>query len=342
MARGPQLLAVGDTKIPFGLKPVLFMNNGEVSCHTPTGRLDVISLSTYRFVSPEAFLKSSNAVTEQEQGEALNRLYLANMLPELWSMKSVILSRKAWTLVAESALRALDLIFAKRIYREILTDAGMVMTLESIDKCQELNELCGHIATLFKEFDLAQSSFLDSSRPIDALEMRRDLLHWDQALQLATKLAPWEVSKIARQYAQHLEYTGKHADALRPYNKALETAEQFKGSPDERDEHEILSSSGFTRTTLRLGDISRGMSLLDQANDKTLFLDCANILMGLKQYSEAAVVFEKGQFWEKAADAWIRVKNWNRVSGIIGKLRGSDYPKIHMQYAKAREGIFIV
>lgn len=45
-----------------------------------------------------------------------------------------------------------------------------------------------------------------SGEPVAALYMRRDLLQWDQALQLANKLAPNEVPYIAREYAQQLEF----------------------------------------------------------------------------------------------------------------------------------------
>lgn len=37
--------------------------------------------------------------------------------------------------------------------------------------------------------------------------MRRDLLHWDQALQLAKTLASSEIPIISKEYAQQLEFT---------------------------------------------------------------------------------------------------------------------------------------
>ena len=37
--------------------------------------------------------------------------------------------------------------------------------------------------------------------------MRRDLLHWDQALELAKSLAPDQIPFISREYAQQLEFT---------------------------------------------------------------------------------------------------------------------------------------
>lgn len=38
-------------------------------------------------------------------------------------------------------------------------------------------------------------------------QMRRDLLHWDQALELAKNLAPEQIPYISREYAQQLEFT---------------------------------------------------------------------------------------------------------------------------------------
>lgn len=50
--------------------------------------------------------------------------------------------------------------------------------------------------------------YLASSRPIAALEMQRDLLHWEQAMNLAKKLAPDQISSISREYAAQLEFKG--------------------------------------------------------------------------------------------------------------------------------------
>ena len=37
--------------------------------------------------------------------------------------------------------------------------------------------------------------------------MRRDILNWDQALNLAKTLAPEEVPYVSKEYAQQLEFT---------------------------------------------------------------------------------------------------------------------------------------
>ena len=54
---------------------------------------------------------------------------------------------------------------------------------------------------------LLQTFFLMSGTPAAALEMRRDLLQWEMALQLANKLAPEQIPDISREYAHQLEFT---------------------------------------------------------------------------------------------------------------------------------------
>ena len=38
-----------------------------------------------------------------------------------------------------------------------------------------------------QDYDAAQELFLKSTRPVTALEMRKDLKHWDQAMKLVRK-----------------------------------------------------------------------------------------------------------------------------------------------------------
>jgi len=46
---------------------------------------------------------------------------------------------------------------------------------------------------------------LKSSNPIQALEMRQDLLQWNAALDLAKTLAPERIHYISYKYGQQLE-----------------------------------------------------------------------------------------------------------------------------------------
>ena len=56
----------------------------------------------------------------------------------------------------------------------------MVLSLEKIKSIEDKNLLAGNVAMFLEEFSIAQELFLASGHPVAALDMRRDLLHWDQ------------------------------------------------------------------------------------------------------------------------------------------------------------------
>ena len=113
----------------------------------------------------------------------------------------------------------LDVNMAIRVYRQ-LGDAGMVLGLERIKPFEDTNLLAGHILLLFQDYDAAQDLFLASTQPLHALDMRRDLLHWEQALKLAHSLDPSQVPAISCSYAQQLEFKGEYDPALRAFESA--------------------------------------------------------------------------------------------------------------------------
>lgn len=43
------------------------------------------------------------------------------------------------------------------------------------------------------------------------------------------------------------------------------------------------------------------------------------------------MLYEKGQFFEKAASTYIRLKNWHKVGELLPHVTST---KIHLQYAK--------
>lgn len=114
--------------------------------------------------------------------------------------------------------------------------------------------------------------------------MRRDLLHWDSALQLARSLRPREVPTISREYAFELECVGDYVNALMNFESALvrQPSAVKTGFPGGGDsdceafieavlegnvmdefekknwlEHEDLCNAGIARNTLRLGNYKR-------------------------------------------------------------------------------------
>lgn len=83
----------------------------------------------------------------------------------------------------------------------------MATSLKELLSKEDNKLLAGYIAMYLTDFDQAQQWFLKSCTPVAALDMRRDLLQWDQALLLAKKMAPDQIAYISKEYAQQLEFT---------------------------------------------------------------------------------------------------------------------------------------
>lgn len=64
--------------------------------------------------------------------------------------------------------------------------------------------------------------------------------------------------------------------------------------------------AGLSRTLLRMGDIAKGMRLIANVTDPTFLQECATILEGLKQYAEAAMLLERIEKWNHAAQVWVK------------------------------------
>lgn len=199
--------------------------------------------------------------------------------------------------------------------------------LKEIELVEDRNLLAGNVALLLSDYSTAQEFFLKSSTPREALKMHCDLLQWNQALKLAEKLAPQEIPTISREYAQQLEFQGQFAQALSHYKTGITGAHRDRSQDD-------VCKAGIARTSLRTGDLRTGVNLANELNQKQLYRDCATILEALGQLPEAATMFEKGEQYDKAASIYIRTKNWSKVGDLLKDITS---PKLHAQYAKARE-----
>ncbi|KAK6027969.1 tetratricopeptide repeat protein [Ostertagia ostertagi] len=230
-------------------------------------------------------------------------------------------------------------ISALRIFRHI-GDVSMGLALESIVPIEEKTLLAAHVSMLLGRYDQAEQLFLKSSCPNEALAvglysdqlMRRDLLDWSKALSLAEQLAPSEIPYISREYAQQLEFMGDYPSALAHYEHGIIE------NPDEETEqileHNEVCRSGLARMSIRTGDIRKGIQLARDLHGRVVKRDCAIILEQLKQYGEAADLYEIGQFYDRAAAVCLKAKAWGKVGELLPKVRS---PKIHAQYGKIME-----
>ncbi|GFR90645.1 WD repeat-containing protein 19-like [Elysia marginata] len=318
---GSRVLFVGASKLPFGQVPVL-LYNGEITLQTPGGKVTNLLLATHTHV----FNENPTELGPNDLKIAIQQCVNLKRFKDAWIYCSILRQADMWREVGKAALQSMDLDFAMRVYREI-GDVGMVSSLQNIKNTEDKSQLCGYIAMFLGEFNLAQDLFLASQYPLAALEMRRDLLHWDSALQLAKALAPEQIPYISREYAQQLEFTGDYMSALSHYEKGVTQQES------QRD-HDEICAAGIARMSIRVGDIRRGVSMASKMPSKILKKECAAILESMKQWVEAAQLYEQGQYYDKAASVYIRGKNWGKVGELLNKITS---PKIHAQYAKAKE-----
>ncbi|XP_010623408.1 WD repeat-containing protein 19 [Fukomys damarensis] len=315
--QGSKVIWAGDTKLPFAHKPLL-LYNGELTCQTQSGKTNNIYLSTH------SFLHSSKDSRPEELQQMLAQTLTLKRFTDAWDICKTLNNPTAWDELAQACLHHTEVDFAIRVYRTI-RNVGMVMSLERIKGTEDYHILAGHLAMFTNDFNLAQDLYLASICPVAALEMRRDLQHWDSALQLAKRLAPEQIPFISKEYAIQLEFMGDYANALAHYEK---------GITGDNKEHDELCLAGMAQMSIRMGDIRRGVNQALKHPSRVLKRDCGAILENMKQFSEAAQLYEKGLYYDKAASVYIRCKNWAKVGELLPHVSS---PKIHLQYAKAKE-----
>ena len=141
-------------------------------------------------------------------------------LEHAWQAALDLDKKPYWLALSHKAMDLLNVELAMRVCRQ-LGDAGMVMALQDCLHVEDRYLLAGKISLLFGDYQTAQELFLHSSRPVEALFMRKDLMHWEQALQLAHSLSPVQVPDICVHYGQQLEFHEEYDSAFRMFESAL-------------------------------------------------------------------------------------------------------------------------
>ncbi|EDO29788.1 predicted protein, partial [Nematostella vectensis] len=318
---GPHCIMAGSTKLPYAQKP-LMLYDGEMTCQTLSGKVHRDNAATPR----EHVYRNHQLLLPPQLKNCFSQCLLLKRFKEAWAVAKVMDSQEAWKELGKKAVSCLELGLAIKVYRKI-GDVAMVLSLEKIKETEDKNLLAGYVAMFLEDYNAAQDLFLASSHPTAALEMRRDLLHWDQALELAKSLAPEHIPYISREYAQQLEFTGDYSNSLIHYERGITKL------PEKRD-HDEACVGGMARMAIRVGDIRRGVQYATKSPGRQLKKECAAILESMKQYSESALLYEKGQYWDKAAAVYMKTKNWAKVGELLNHVTS---PKLHAQYAKARE-----
>ncbi|XP_075260010.1 WD repeat-containing protein 19-like isoform X2 [Convolutriloba macropyga] len=339
------------TALYHGHRPVM-LHNGQVYCQSPGGKLISITLSTHTNNNTTSNKLDNNGDPMTADDLYVNNLLLCHKYHEAYAILASsnnnsqsgggvnnmttsadqVSPQKVSQLksLAEDALACLRLDYAIKFY-QMLGDVGMVMNCKDLLEIEDKRLLCGHIAAFVGEFDRAQEHFLASTNPKAALDMRRDLLNWETAMTLAQNLSPEDLPYISREYANQLEFQGDYLTALQHFEQGLNVDAGIIG---QESDHQIACAAGVARTAIRLGDIRRGIGIAHTHPSRLLKKECAAILEHMKQYIESAQLYEKAGFFEKAAIVYIKCKNWGKVGELLPHIAS---PKLHLQYAKARE-----
>ncbi|XP_011499935.1 PREDICTED: WD repeat-containing protein 19 [Ceratosolen solmsi marchali] len=320
---GSRIIKISETKLPSNSIPVL-MYSGEMTLCTSNTKLIQITLSSHEEIG--------NIVENKKLIEILNKQILCERFQQAYNTCQRLNDKNEWLKLAESTLKNLNLEMAIKVYRYI-EDVSMVWSIQKLENINELTLLNGHVCTLLGKYDEAEKYFLRSSQPVEALYLRRDLMQWVQALNLAQNLKPEEIPFIAREYAQQLEFMGNYPKALLNYERGL--TEMTTTLMHQNPNHRMQCLSGIARTSIKCGDCRKGVNIAME-NDSPRYLkkECAEILETIKQFNEAALLYEKAEYFDKAVSLYIQLKNWYKVEQLLPQILSS---KINIQYAKAKE-----
>ncbi|XP_053681434.1 WD repeat-containing protein 19 [Anopheles nili] len=330
--RGKIVEKVGTTSLISEQIPLMLFD-GDLCLYGNGGKLTSVVLDTHSN-------KPGRDVKEQLRTTKLMRKYA-----EAWELCKLINDIEEWNNLGMTAIGDLNISFAIKVYRQI-GDVAMVCALEEISQIEDLNTLAGFCAVLRDEIEDAKTLFTKSGNPSEALELCRDLLQWDQAMALANTLAPEQIPFLAREYGAQLEFTGNNTEALMNFERGLKIAEagnnaasqeeqlKLKQRQQLNDQHIKLCKAGIARTSIKCGDVRRGLQLAVELNDKQLYNECGEAMIATGHLSEAATMLEKGESWDKAAEIFIQLKQWKKIDHILPHVVSL---KLHATYAKAKE-----
>lgn len=313
---------IGDTKILSDQIP-LMVYDGELCLYSAGGKITAISLDSHKF-----------SVT-MHASDQLEQLMKLQKYQEAWDLCKALNDDECWKKLGIACINDLEIIFAIRVFRKV-GDASLVQSLEAIRYVEDVNLLAGHCAVLLDRHDEGKQLFAKSNNPLEALDLCRDLLQWEQAMALSSNLAQDQLPFIAREYAQQLELNGNYIEALVNYEKALgEYRDEIDIlSDDPFSEHLRIGKAGVARTTIRCGNFSTGIQIALELRDKRLFFECAEALEQMNQFAEAAQLYERSESFDKACGLYIQLKQWNKVDKILPNVTSL---KLHALHAKAKE-----
>ena len=328
-----------ETQIHRDLTPIM-LKNGYVYTHSPAEGIRGEYLATHSYIS------SWRGVNDSEDGHLtyfLQCMAIQNFA-ECFNVAALVdeeLGQQMYESLGKYALKNVELHHAENAFR-LCKNVGMVYAINAIKDETEKYILMGHIASILHKHDIAQGFFLKSSRPELALEMRCDLQDWYTALKLVQNIDPSREPYICRKLAVQIENQGNSVEALKLFERALlnDSLPEHEGKFDVK-EHNTICYAGIARTSIKNGDTHRGLSIANElANSddiksiNSMLIEIGNVFEQVKQFNEAAQIYEKSGLVEKAATMYIQTGQFKNADKLIPKINS---PSILTNIAKAKE-----
>jgi len=83
-----------------------------------------------------------------------------------------------------------------------------------------------------------------------------------------------------------------------------------------------------------MGDIIRGLNIAKELDEKNLLIEIATVCEQMKQWPEAAQLYQKGGLLEKSVTIYIQIGKFEAVDPFIEKIVS---PAILVMIAKSKE-----
>ena len=309
---------------PSGSAPPVCLSDGRLLCSGGGGALTAVVLDTHLPFRPDV-----DSTTKQR----FDALIDLARLDAAWPLAAELDTPAAWTAFAFAALDLLEFGPAVGALRS-MGDAGLVLAFSSLLDVEDRDLRAGHVlALVHKDYDAAQALFLRSSRPLAALELRRDLRHWDRALELAAALDPAQTPAVEAEVAASLETRGDHERALGHW-EAASRGEEAKPAPL-RDGHLLAACrAGRAKALVHVGRVEEGARLCSKADDPELSRACAGILEASGRPNDAAALWAAAGQVDRAAAIHVRARQWGALRPLLPQVAD---PAVHSAYASAQE-----
>ncbi|KAI5082974.1 hypothetical protein GOP47_0002717 [Adiantum capillus-veneris] len=313
----PSVTFLGASARPFGFQAT-GLHNGILHCKVENGETKNLILPTHQW-------KHKGAQGTEQLIERFKESLTILNFKEAWNDALLLKSTEIWDKFTQKALEHLEVEIAIKSCQQS-KNVKMLPYLQHIEQVENRALLAGHIFVLFGDHDAAQDAFLKSCCLEAALEMRRNLQQWEQALPLAVELGGSCELEVRMEYATLLERRGEHRSALGQYESLLSAG--VKGKQ--------LSSAkaGVARTSIHCGDPWKGRQMAIQCDDASLYIECAVIFESMKLLEDAGDFFELGGQLEKAFSCYICMRNLTKAKSLLNRICS---PKHFCEYAKVME-----